>query len=60
MRITKAIDRYARIQAEEIKRLKGPARNAWRLRMEWRMFYMYESVARTIVVARVVHRSQAH
>ncbi len=61
MRITKAIDRYAQIQSGEIERLKGAAKNTWRPRVGgWRVFYTYESVSRTIVVARILHRSQAY
>ena len=61
MRITKAIDRYAQIQIGEIKRVKTAVKNTWRLRVrDWRVFYTYESVSRTIVVARVLHRSQAY
>ena len=61
MRITKAIDRYAQSQVGEIKRLKGTLKNTWRLRVgDWRVFYTYESVSRTIVIARVLHRSQAY
>lgn len=61
MRINKAIDRYARTQAGEIKHLKGVAKNTWRLRVgDWRVFYTYESVSRTIVIARVLHRSEAY
>lgn len=59
--MTEAVDRYAQIQVGEIKRLKGALRDTWRLRVgDWRVFYTYESVSRTIVVARVLHRSQAH
>lgn len=61
MRISRAIDRYAQIQVGEIKRLKGALKDTWRLRVgDWRVFYTYESVSRTIVVARVLHRSQAY
>lgn len=61
MCITKAIDRYAQSQVGEIKRLKGTLKNTWRLRVgDWRVFYTYESVSRTIVVARVLHRNQAY
>ena len=61
MRISKAIDRYAEIQIGEIKRLKGAVKNTWRLRVgDWRVFYTYESVNRTIVGARVLRRSQAY
>ena len=61
MRIAKAIDRYAQIQIGEIKRVKTAVKNTWRLRVgDWRVFYTYESVSRTIVVARVLHRSQAY
>ena len=61
MRINQAIDRYAQIQVGEIKRVKRAAKNTWRLRVgDWRVFYTYESVSRTIVVARVLHRTQAY
>ncbi len=61
MRKTKAIDRYAEIQIGGIKRLKGALKNTWSLRVgDWRVFYTYESVSRTIVVARILHRSQAY
>ena len=61
MRRAKAIGRYAQIQIGEIKRLKGAVNNTWRLRVgDWREFYTYESVSRTIVIARVLHRSQAY
>ncbi|MDE0102237.1 MAG: type II toxin-antitoxin system RelE/ParE family toxin [Bryobacterales bacterium] len=61
MRITEAIDRYAQIQVGEIKRMKGAVKNTWRLRVaDWRVFYTYESISRTIIIARVLHRSQAY
>ncbi|MCY4596273.1 MAG: type II toxin-antitoxin system RelE/ParE family toxin [Bryobacterales bacterium] len=41
--------------------MKTAVKNTWRLRVgDWRVFYTYESVSRTIVVARVLHRSQAY
>ena len=61
MRIHEAIDRYARTQVGGIKRLKGVVKNTWRLRVgDWRDFYTYERVTRTIVVARVLHRGEAY
>lgn len=61
MRIRTAIDRYAQTQVGGIKRLKGAAKDTWRLRVgDWRVFYTYESVSRTIVIARVLHRGQAY
>ena len=61
MRIAKAIDRSAQSQVGEIKRPKVTLKNTWRLRVgDWRVFYTYESVSRTIVVARLRHRSQAY
>jgi len=45
----------------EIQRLTGAVKNTWRPRVgDWRVFYTDASVSRTIVVASVLHSSQAY
>ena len=53
------VDRHARTGTGDVKRVKGRSKGDLRLRVgDWRIFFVYESEGRIIVVNRVVHRSK--
>ena len=56
-----AIERHARTGAGDVKRLKGQSNGNLRLRVgNWRVFFVYDSNDRIIVINRVAHRAQAY
>ena len=56
-----AVDRHARTGTGDVKRVKGRSKGDLRLRVgDWRVFFVYESDDRIIVINRVAHRGRAY